>query len=176
MPLQGKEISHGKAGRAAADNGHLFACGRSHGRHIGVFTVQIHISRKLLQMCNIQRLVQTVAAAGLLTGVGANTADGRRNGIILFDELGSLSKAIVGNQADITLAIAAGRASLLTGGDTITLMVGKQQLQRGFAGLAHLGGVRINHLTGSSLGGAGTEQAGRTLDSHHAQTAGTVRL
>ena len=106
----------------------------------------------------------------------ANTTQRSRNRITFFNQLQSFRKAIVGNQANIALTVAAGRTGLFTGSNAIALMVGKQQFQSGAPSADYSFSISINNLPFGGLRGAGTEQPGAALHRHHTHTASAVRL
>ena len=176
MTLDSQLIRGSQAGRAAADDGDLLTGSRSHGGLIGVAGCQIVIGSKGLHISDGQRCFHQTAAAVCLTGMGANTANGCRQGNLFLDDLDRFTVIAQSDLLHIALRIGLSRAAQNTGTLAVAFMVRHEQFQSDLSGLTDTLGVGMDDLAVLRNGCAGTQQLGNILHFHHAQTAGAIDL
>ena len=95
---QGQVVSSRQAGGAAADDSHSLAGGLGAGR---ILHIAGHVNGVALQAADIDGAVHHVPAAAVLTGMLADVSAGDGEGIVLANQLHSVSAAALMDQSHI---------------------------------------------------------------------------
>ena len=125
-----QKVGRGETRRTGADDGHApLVLWRQLGRRLGVgvqlpvllwpaLPIPLVIDRvgdEALEGADGHRAVQLAAVALGLAGMVADAAHGRREGVVLLDDLQRLLVALLGDEGDVALGAGVGRAGGLAG-------------------------------------------------------------
>ena len=176
VALEGQIVCGGQTGGAAADDANGLAGGVGLLRPVGVGGAHILIGGKGLELRDGDGLLHQTAAAVQLAGMGADPADGGRNGDLLLDDPHGLPVVAQRDLLDVSLTVGLRRAAQGAGAAAVALVIAHQQLQRDPALTVDALGPGVDDLPVGGHGGAGAQQLGVALRLHHADAAGAAGL
>ena len=108
--------------------------------------------------------------------MGADTADGGRDGQAFFQDSHRFPVVPPGDGLDVTLGVDAARAVEDAGAPAVAVVVTHEQLDAGLPGAGDPLGLGIDHLSVLGHGGAGPQELGAALGLDNAEAASAIVL
>ncbi len=133
-------VGRSQAGGTGADDGDSLPGGGGDFRAPGGVPAQIPIGDESLHIVDADRVVDQIAPAVGLAGVGADAATGGREGVAVLDDADCGLEVGVHHQSQVALNVDVIGAGLLTGRFTVGVVIAQQLLESHLSvGLDHRG-------------------------------------